>query len=72
MDIHQLVISEEATVLDAMRQLEQGSRKILFILDDRRLAASITDGDIRRWILSGGNLEESVRKVGNYSPLYLH
>ena len=50
MDIHQLVISEEATVLDAMRQLEQGSRKILFILDDRRLAASITEGDIRRWI----------------------
>lgn len=72
MDIHQLVISEDATVLDAMKQLEQGSRKILFILDNRRLAASITDGDIRRWILSGGNLEESVRKVGNYSPLYLH
>ena len=72
MDIRQLIISEDATILDAMKQLEQEAKKILFILRNGKLAASITDGDIRRWILSGGALDESVDKVGNFNPLYLH
>ena len=45
--------------------------KILFILDDGRLKATLTDGDVRRWILSGGDLSEPISKVANYRPFYL-
>lgn len=46
-------------------------KKILFILEDGRLKATLTDGDVRRWILSGGDLSESISKVANYRPFYL-
>ena len=35
------------------------------------LLASLTDGDIRRWILKGGELQTEVRYVANYHPKFL-
>lgn len=71
MDIKQLLIDEKMEVLEAMRYLEQTSRKILFIVQEGKLVASLTDGDIRRWILKQGDLNKEVRHIANYSPKYL-
>ena len=32
------------------------------------LLATITDGDIRRWILKGGDLRAEVKRAANYNP----
>ena len=50
MDISEFLISEEATMLEAMAQLDRVAKKVLLLEEDRFVAA-ITDGDIRRWIL---------------------
>jgi dTDP-glucose pyrophosphorylase len=61
--------STATTVLQAMRQLEDTAQKILFVVDDRGLlAGSLTDGDIRRWILGGGSLNQPVQVVCNTEP----
>lgn len=73
MGIKDLLISDKATIFEAMAALDKGARKVLFIVKgEKQLVASLTDGDIRRWILSKGSLEATVREVANYSPKSLN
>jgi dTDP-glucose pyrophosphorylase len=52
-----------------MEQLEKTEEKIVFVVDaELRLIGSLTDGDIRRWILSDGDLKAEVIRVCNCSP----
>ena len=52
-----------------MRQLEDTAQKILFVVNDGwLLVGSLTDGDIRRWILAGGDLQHPVENVCNREP----
>jgi dTDP-glucose pyrophosphorylase len=52
-----------------MRQLEDTAQKILFVVDDKGLlVGALTDGDIRRWILAGRDLQDSVENVCNREP----
>src|SRR5665647_952308 len=59
-------------MLDAMKLLDEVAKKVLFITKDSRFVATITDGDIRRWILKKGNLDATVKEIANYTPKYLH
>jgi dTDP-glucose pyrophosphorylase len=57
------------TVVEAMRQLEDTAQKTLFVVDDKNhLLGSLTDGDIRRWILAGSDLHGRVESVCNPNP----
>lgn len=52
-----------------MEQLEKTEEKIIFVVDEKsRLVGSLTDGDIRRWILSDGNLTAEVHRICNRTP----
>ena len=52
------------TVLDAMQMIQKNARNILYILDDSgRLLGSLSDGDIRRFIIKNGKLEETIEDV---------
>lgn len=45
----------------------------MFVVDDEQvLLGSLTDGDVRRWILGGGELDSLVDSVCNRDPLVLH
>lgn len=63
------LIQTTSPVRDALRQLEATERKVLFVVDDdARLIGSLTDGDVRRWILKGGQVDVSVNEVFNREP----
>ncbi len=70
--MNEVYIEEDKSILEAMQQLDKSARKILFVHKDRKLLASLTDGDIRRWLLKKGNLEMTVRHAANYAPKYLY
>lgn len=53
--IEDLIVSEDMSVIDAMKKLNETGKKILFIAPDMKLQAVITDSDIRRHILHGAN-----------------
>src|SRR5206468_3385568 len=54
----------------AIRVIEMSSKRIAVVLDDNgRLAGTLTDGDVRRCLLSGGSLETQVAEAMNTSPL---
>ena len=51
-----IIINKEESIRDAIKKLDNYSEKILFVVDaENHLVGSLTDGDIRRWILGGGN-----------------
>ena len=67
-----IYIEEDKIILDAMCQLDRSGKKILFVHKDKKLLASLTDGDIRRWILKKGDLQMPVQYAANYQPRFLY
>jgi dTDP-glucose pyrophosphorylase/CBS domain-containing protein len=52
------LVSPRASIRDAMAVIDQSGKGIAIVVDDRqKLQATITDGDIRRAILAGVNLD---------------
>src|SRR5438105_3673970 len=63
-------LSPTSALIDAIRVIEMSSRRIAVVLDDQgRLAGTLTDGDVRRCLLSGGSLETRVADAMNTEPL---
>ena len=61
-------ISPEASIREAMKKLNDlsGESMTLFaVTPDRKIAGSVTDGDIRRALIHGAELTDSVSKVMN-------
>lgn len=55
---------------DAIATIDAGARQIALVVDaDFRLLATVTDGDIRRALLRGGGLEDSVATVMSRHPV---
>lgn len=70
--ITKFLMSKKASIRDAMKQLGISSSKIIFVVDEKnKLIGTVTDGDIRRWILHNGSLNKKVEIVCNKKPQYL-
>jgi len=68
MELRLLCVDSGATIEAAMKKLDESARKILFVLDGERLVATLTDGDVRRHLLSGGTLNDNVMVAANQNP----
>ena len=66
MDMSKLFISEDKNIMDALKQIDETAKKILFVVEGDLLKGSITDGDIRRWILRNGDFTASIKEIINY------
>ena len=70
MDYTSLCIQETQSLRSALDRLNQTAKKILFAVDPaNRLTAALTDGDVRRYLLAGGTLEDCVSRAGNHHPI---
>lgn len=59
----ELIIIKDRTIIDAMKQIDKMAKKIVFVVDkENKLIGSLTDGDIRRWIIKGGSLDATLEK----------
>lgn len=57
---------QEISVVEAMQKIDENARGILFILDaEKKLVGSLSDGDIRRWLIQTGELKASVAGIMN-------
>lgn len=65
MDHRKYLIGKETKIKAAMKKIDSLKPKILFVAEDGKLVGALTDGDIRRYLLSGGNVEDAVEKACN-------
>lgn len=67
------LITHAASVLTALERLENYSpiSTLLVIEEDRKLVGTLTDGDIRRYLIGGGQLTDRVSCVVNKDCFYV-
>jgi dTDP-glucose pyrophosphorylase len=65
------ILKPTATLFDAVRTIEASTERLAIVVssEDNRLLGTLTDGDIRRHILKGHNLQSSVTDVMNTNPV---
>ena len=69
-DISKLLIDRSADLKTALKKMSEGAEEVLFVIDrDAKISGVVTDGDIRRWILSTGELIGTVEDFYNSDPI---
>jgi CBS domain-containing protein len=64
------LLRKGTTIRQAMEQMKTSGQKVLYVVGDGNiLFGSLSDGDVRRWILAEGSLEVAVEKACNVSPV---
>ncbi|ONI45970.1 nucleotidyltransferase [Candidatus Epulonipiscioides gigas] len=71
MTYDKIIISNTFTVKEAIKRLDDTAKKILFVATNNKLEGTITDGDIRRWILKNGALDADVTNIMNKNFKYI-
>ena len=70
--IKQYLGNTELTVVEAMQMIDRNNKGILYIIDESgKMLGSLTDGDIRRWIIKTGNLNGLVGQIMCTESKYL-
>lgn len=67
--IERFLVKEDLTIKESMRQMGKVGERILFVVNGHnKLLGSLTDGDIRRWVLANGSLNAKISKTYNKKP----
>ena len=70
-ELQKFIGNENLTLAEAMQKIDANTSGILFLVDSAtKLIGCITDGDIRRFLLSGGKLDAPVMKAANRNPKF--
>ena len=67
MDIAKFIITEDISIYEAASVINANTRAIVFVCDgEGHLLASLTDGDIRRYVIANGDFSSPVSNIANY------
>lgn len=69
--LENMLVDKSATISQAMKQIDETGKRIVFVQDGERLFGSLSDGDIRRFLMRGGKVEGLVRDAANKTPKFL-
>ncbi len=70
--IKKITIKSDSTIIQAMKVLEEAVVKCLLVIDNKnRLLGTLTDGDLRRIILSGARFSENIKNAYQVNPIIL-
>jgi dTDP-glucose pyrophosphorylase len=62
-------IGTELSVKDAMKAIDSSDPQIVFLIEEKKVIASLTDGDVRRFLLRGGKMTDLAIDASNRKPL---
>jgi dTDP-glucose pyrophosphorylase len=63
------VVGEETALIETLRRIDQGNLQLAVVERDGKIVGTVTDGDVRRALLSGVSLDASVEQVMNRTPI---
>ena len=68
-----ITIHLQATIRGSMEALDKTAEKVLLVVDDEQaLIGTLSDGDIRRYILKGHNLRGTIKDAYNKNPYFIY
>ena len=67
-----LIIESEITIRQALKKLSQGGEKCLIVADNKNiLLGTLSDGDLRKAILNGSEMSDSIQQIYQSNPTVL-
>ncbi len=68
-ELKRFIISDQVSIAEAMRKMDENAGGIIFLVNEKeKLTGCLTDGDIRRFLLAGGKLEDAAFTAANKNP----
>ena len=64
-----IIIGTNATLREALKQLNKAGCKCLIVVKNDKFVGTLSDGDIRKALLSSSNLKSSIKTIFNNFPL---
>ncbi|MCG9597817.1 aminotransferase class I/II-fold pyridoxal phosphate-dependent enzyme [Vibrio sp. Isolate25] len=71
-DLEDLCIINGALLKEALVKIDHNAQGLLFVVNEGKLLGVITDGDIRRAIISGKTINDNIEKIYNSDCVSLH
>ena len=72
-DIKEIMITQETSLMDAVKVMNATSLQILLVIDEtRKLLGVVTDGDIRRALIEQISFDQRIEKIMNRSPITMY
>lgn len=72
-DLDRRLIRDDASIQDAMRATNEAAGRLVLVVDaERRLIATVSDGDVRRALLASMTLDQSINDLLRLKPLSDH
>jgi dTDP-glucose pyrophosphorylase/predicted transcriptional regulator len=63
------VVGEDTALIETLRRIDEGKLQLAVVERDGKIIGTVTDGDVRRALLSGIGLDASVARVMNRTPV---
>lgn len=61
------------SILEAMEKIDKNGCRILLLINDKEeLVATLSDGDIRRFLVRNGDINSNIGDIANYCPKYVY
>ena len=68
-ELERFIGSKDLSVSEAMQRIDNNACGILFLTDEQgKLVGCVTDGDVRRYLLAGGEMNGTAYDAANKSP----
>ncbi|MCR4955609.1 MAG: nucleotidyltransferase family protein [Lachnospiraceae bacterium] len=72
-ELEKYLAHPDTTVVDALQKIDKNAKGVLFITDeDQKLLGTLTDGDVRRWLIKTGDLQADVEHLMNKTPKFVY
>ena len=66
-----LLIKENETIENALKFMKKNSQKCVIVINSfGQLKGSLSDGDVRNFLIKNNNLKASLSKIYNKKPIY--
>ena len=70
MNVEDFLISPKASLEEALKKIEINHDGIIFVASNKIIIGVVTDGDVRRHLLKGGNLDDDIDTICNFGFSY--
>lgn len=71
-DVKEFIVPSQMSLVEAMGVIDKGARGVAFVCDENgKVLGSISDGDVRRFIMKGGSLSAPAQQIAHRSFYFL-
>ena len=69
MGIKHYIVCKDTTIKEVLKKLEKYRCRMVYVVEDDKLIGSVSEGDIRRFLLNDNDIKKAVFNIMNPNPI---